>query len=1268
MTTTLRCVCCCLFILAGALCPRLSAQVRFYGIGDLPGGIVASEARDATKVNGIIYVVGNSAANPGSTGGDTAVLWTSNGGLRALPNLVTNTTGTTFITASAITPNASFIASRARSVPTGGARSAVRVTVNGLTNLDLGTLPGLTVSAAVSISADGAVLYGFAPYLASGQSRAVRFQASDRSITPLPFPTAGHDTSVATARGTSADGTIMVGISSNSATNSNNFGPGSRAFRYVHGTGSSLIPLLPGGTWNAAVALTPNGNLTLVVGDSTTAPQGEAYLHTASNGAITRLDSPNGTYSPNSAAGLTADGSVVVLNFNESATNTGAYLRNSRGWHDLQDIATRAGVDLKGWNLDNPSGISPDGTLVWGSGRHNGNREGWVLEFPAGYLAAYAEPVTYSNPGRAIVGAWTMGNPAAEGATVLVFYPSGYYIHIQDATAAEVRAGGADGFERGQFTWDAATGAFTSRPLLDQNGSIGLSPGGNAVITVNGDTLTLRASDGTYTLTRVAGTSPLVGAYGTAHVADGALAAVFLPSGHYFLAQDGNANAATGGDPSGQDGIERGTYVWNATTGVITVTPVLDTNGQWGFSHSTPPLVLQPSLDGAIAREGSAAPTFTPRVKATSVELPVITTQPVAQSVWTRQKVVFTVAATGTAPFTYQWKKDGENIAGATRDTFGLAEAQLTDAGRYACVVANSVGATLSEAALLTVTPSFAGTYFGEFANGRGHWALVVLRDGTGTFVAYLTSARGGIVVPVRVGRDGTFRVTGEMVQVGTAPRSLDGRSVAAASTPVTVSGTIGTTSVTGNVEGPNVPFTGTPDPATGETAPVSGLYQASGAAGSTTYTVVGTNRTVLALTVGSTLVNGGIGTVSNTGVFSVLTADKVNITGTVTTSGTLTGSVAPEGGAAIAVTGTAVEAIGPPVIATPPVAQSAIAGAPVTVTVEARGAPLSFQWRRNGSDIAGATAATYTIAAAQAGDAADYTCVVTNPAGSVTTAAASLTVTPYRAGRLVNLSILTDLPSPGDSFTLGTVIGGAGTSGPKALLVRAAGPSLGALGVPGTLSDPNLEAFFGTTKTGENDNWGGTTALTTAFAQVGAFPFMGPTSRDAALYNAAVSPGNNSIRVSGIGNATGSVIAELYESTPAAAYALTTPRLVNVSVLKEIGSGFTLGFVIAGETAPTVLIRAVGPGLAGVGVTSGALRDPRLTLYAGTNRIEENDNWGGGAALTAAMAQVGAFAVPANSLDAAVLATLQPGSYSVQISGTEGATGLVIVEVYEVR
>ena len=48
-------------------------------------------------------------------------------------------------------------------------------------------------------------------------------------------------------------------------------------------------------------------------------------------------------------------------------------------------------------------------------------------------------------------------------------------------------------------------------------------------------------------------------------------------------------------------------------------------------------------------------------------------------------------------------------------------------------------------------------------------------------------------------------------------------------------------------------------------------------------------------------------------------------------------------------------------------------------------------------------------------------------------------------------------------------------------------------------------------------------------------------------------------------------------------------------------------------------------------------------------------------------MAQVGAFAIPASSRDAALLATLQPGSYSVQVSAPAGTGGLVIAEVYEV-
>jgi hypothetical protein len=249
----------------------------------------------------------------------------------------------------------------------------------------------------------------------------------------------------------------------------------------------------------------------------------------------------------------------------------------------------------------------------------------------------------------------------------------------------------------------------------------------------------------------------------------------------------------------------------------------------------------------------------------------------------------------------------------------------------------------------------------------------------------------------------------------------------------------------------------------------------------------------------------------------------------------------------------------------------------------------------------------------------------------------------------------------------LGVVVGGSGTIGGKPLLVRAAGPALVALGVSNTLADPNLEFFAGTTKIGENDNWGGGAALLDAFAQVGAFAYVGPNSRDAAIYNTAVVAGNNSIRVSGIGNTTGTVIAELYDATGSAAYSAATPRLVNVSVLKPIGAGFTVGFVIDGGTPRTVLVRAIGPGLAVVGVNSGTVADPRLALFAGSTKIGENDNWNGVPALAAAMSGVGAFAVPDDSRDAVLLTTLQPGQYSVQISGGAGGSGLVLVEVYEV-
>ena len=357
-----------------------------------------------------------------------------------------------------------------------------------------------------------------------------------------------------------------------------------------------------------------------------------------------------------------------------------------------------------------------------------------------------------------------------------------------------------------------------------------------------------------------------------------------------------------------------------------------------------------------------------------------------------------------------------------------------------------------------------------------------------------------------------------------------------------------------------------------------------------------------------------------------------------------------------------------------PPQAQIAAGGGTATLSVTATGSgTLTYQWRKDGVVIPGATANALSLANVSAASAAAYDVVVTDATGTLTSFPARLTVvpagTPTNPGRLINLSILTSVTATDPLFTLGTVLGGAGTSGAKPLLVRAAGPSLSQLGVGGPLADPKLEMFSGQTVVSANDNWGGTAALSNAFAQVGAFPYTGVTSRDAAVYNAAQAAGNYTVQVSGVGGATGTVIAELYDATASGAFTTTTPRLVNVSVLKQIGAGETLtaGFVVGGATAKQVLIRAVGPTLGTAFGIPGVMADPKLDLFSGQTVINANDNWGGGGTLATAFASVGAFALGNASKDAAILVTLTPGSYTAQVSGVSGSGGLTLVEVYEV-
>jgi hypothetical protein len=131
--------------------------------------------------------------------------------------------------------------------------------------------------------------------------------------------------------------------------------------------------------------------------------------------------------------------------------------------------------------------------------------------------------------------------------------------------------------------------------------------------------------------------------------------------------------------------------------------------------------------------------------------------------------------------------------------------------------------------------------------------------------------------------------------------------------------------------------------------------------------------------------------------------------------------------------------------------------------------------------------------------------------------------------------------------------------------------------------------------------------------------------------------------------------------------------RAVNLSSRAQVGiDGDILitGFVINGSTSKRMLIRAVGPGLIKLGV-DGVLANPFVTLMSSSQeQLAANDDWGVSSnlqELTTAQSKVGAFPLDANSKDAALLVTLQPGAYTALVSGVSRGTGVALAEVYEV-
>lgn len=344
---------------------------------------------------------------------------------------------------------------------------------------------------------------------------------------------------------------------------------------------------------------------------------------------------------------------------------------------------------------------------------------------------------------------------------------------------------------------------------------------------------------------------------------------------------------------------------------------------------------------------------------------PSITSHPQNQSVEPGALATFTVTATGTAPLSYQWTKDGINIAGATTSSYTTPMTSGTDNGSvFRCVVTNAFGSQTSNPATLTILslpPSITqqpqnrtvdfgqAATFSVMATGTSPLAYQWQKNGIdisgATSSSYTTPAtiladNGSVFRCIVTNSVGVDSSTGAVLTVLYLPPTItqqpQNQSVSLGQTATF------TVSASGN-------------------SPLTYQWKKNGidinGATSATYT---TPATVIG---------------DNGAVFKCVVTNPVGVDSTNNAALTVVYS--------------------PPTITQQPQSQTVSLGQTATFTLSATGTlPLTYQWKRNGVNIGGATNASYTTPVTVIGDnGAVFYCIVTNPVGVDSTNNATLTV-----------------------------------------------------------------------------------------------------------------------------------------------------------------------------------------------------------------------------------------------------------------------------------
>jgi hypothetical protein len=344
----------------------------------------------------------------------------------------------------------------------------------------------------------------------------------------------------------------------------------------------------------------------------------------------------------------------------------------------------------------------------------------------------------------------------------------------------------------------------------------------------------------------------------------------------------------------------------------------------------------------------------------------VITTEPQGQTVNQGANATFTVAATGSA-LSYQWKKNGANISGATTTALTLSNVQSSDAATYTVEASNTFSTDTSANAVLTVTvPPSISTQPANRSNNYGTTAAFTV-SATGTSLNYQWQKNGANLAN---GGNVSGATTATLTLTSITQNDEANYRVIVSNTAGSVTSSVATLTVVQPI------ITTQPQ----DVAVVAGT--------SANFTVGATGAAPLSY---QWRKNGGNISGATTSFFTIASAQSAD-------AGNYSVVVSNPYGSATSSTATLTITV-PPTITTQPASRTNNAGTTATFTVAANGGALSYQWRKdganlsNGGKISGATTATLAVSMVTLDEEGSYSVVVANTAGSITSSAATLTV-----------------------------------------------------------------------------------------------------------------------------------------------------------------------------------------------------------------------------------------------------------------------------------